>query len=73
MNLLGKKTMLIKNYKRMTFSAYNTYYIFQVLYYLLAFCRPSHVGKALIDILSKAKSGSVWTVENGQQAKEYFS
>ncbi|VVD04923.1 unnamed protein product [Leptidea sinapis] len=30
-----------------------------------------HVGRALIEILQKAQSGSVWIVENGQSVREW--
>lgn len=33
--------------------------------------RPAHVGKSLIEVLAKAKSGSVWVVENSQAPKEH--
>ncbi|XP_077286650.1 15-hydroxyprostaglandin dehydrogenase [NAD(+)]-like [Arctopsyche grandis] len=32
---------------------------------------PAHVGKSLVEVLSKAKSGSVWVVENGQPPREH--
>lgn len=33
--------------------------------------RAEHVGRALIDILTKGPSGSVWIVENGQPPREW--
>lgn len=30
-----------------------------------------HVGRALVEVLGKAQSGSVWMVENGQPAREW--